>query len=287
MKKLVLALWLCVCLTSFAHKPELVSEYGVESILVENPEVSKAYYGVFDFATRSQEFVVDSEDEFELYANFLLPINEKSLMDKRMTMQIFRGDELLVDLSGREYEWGEFFEPFGYDNYLMGPEFEKVVSAGVYRIVLSMDEDVEFLEREANSYSVAIGKIEDFGLAETLDTYRLIPKIKSQIFAKSGADFVLSPLGGFLLLVSVLFGVLLGFVLRFFLSLFMPVSYSKKACSINKLGKYGRFILGFFILISSLFNGFSVFGFIISGIVFFEAFFNYCFFKPISNLRKL
>ena len=118
-----------------------------------------------------------------------------------MTMQIFKGEELLSVLSGAEHEWGEFFEPFGYDNYLMGPEFEQTVSADNYRIVLSLDEDVVLQEGDSNSYSVAIGKIEDFGLVETLDTYRLIPKIKSQIFNKTGADFILSPLGAFLVVI--------------------------------------------------------------------------------------
>ena len=90
-----------------------------------------------------------------------------------------------------------------------------LLSEGTYRIILSVDEGVDLVDGDVNSYSVAIGKIEDFGLEETLDTYRLIPKIKAQIFDKTGADFVLSPLGGFFwFCLWFTTGYVTGFVLR-------------------------------------------------------------------------
>jgi len=275
MKKFLLLFVICLSFASgvFAHKPELVSEYSSKQILVEKPEVSKAYYGVFDSAVRAQEFVIESDQEFELYANFLLPVNESSLMDKRMTMQIFKGEELLSVLSGEDYEWTEFFEPFGYDEYLMGPEFESVVSEGTYRIILSVDEEVDLVDGEVNSYSVAIGKIEDFGLEETLDTYRLIPKIKAQIFDKTGADFVFSPLGAFLVLFMVVAGYVTGFVLRLIYG-WLGIS---ARCGIQKNGRLLRGLAAFLILILSLFGGFSQVGFFVSGLVLFEAIKGFCF----------
>lgn len=281
MKKLLLFFVICLSFASgvFAHKPELVSEYSSQQILVENPEVSKAYYGVFDSAVREQEFVIESDTEFELYANFLLPVNENSLMDKRMTMQIFKGNELLTVLSGAGYQWTEFFEPFGYDEYLMGPEFESQVEPGRYKLVLSLDEGVELVDGEVNSYSVAIGKIEDFGLEETLDTYRLIPKIKAQIFDKTGADFVLSPLGAFLAGFLVFVGFVCGWILRKmygYLGLAM-------ACNINKYGSGLRYLMAVLIFVGSLFNNFSLLGILISGAVLYEAVSGFCFFH---GLRK-
>ena len=281
MKKLLLFFVICLSFASgvFAHKPELVSEYSSQQILVENPEVSKAYYGVFDSAVRTQEFVIESDTEFELYANFLLPVNENSLMDKRMTMQIFKDEELLTVLSGAGYKWTEFFEPFGYDEYLMGPEFESVVSDGTYRIVLSMDEGVELVDGDVNSYSVAIGKIEDFGLGETLDTYRLIPQIKAQIFNKTGADFVWSPLGAFLAGFLLFAGFVFGFILR---KIYGLLGFAM-ACNINKYGSALRYLMAVLIFIGSLFNNFSLIGMLISGAVLYEAFSGFCFFH---GLRK-
>ena len=275
MKKILLffVLIFSLSVTSFAHKPELVSEYGLDPIQVLNPEISKAYYGVFDSNVRSQEFIINSDEEFELYVNFLLPVNGNSMMDKRMTMQIFKGDELLSVLVGAEYEWGEFFEPFGFDNYLMGPEFEQNVDADSYRIVLSLDEVVDLDDGESNSYSVAIGKIEDFGLAETVDTYRLIPKIKSQIFNKTGADFILSPLGAFLVVILFSFGYVLGFLVRFIYRLFGVAA----SCGINKNGRRVRALAAIGIFLLSLFFGFSKFGFIVAGLVMFEALHGFCF----------
>ena len=281
MKKLLLFFVICLCLASsaFAHKPELVSEYSSKKILVERPEVSKAYYGVFDSAVRMQEFVIESDTEFELYANFLLPVNENSLMDKRMTMQIFKSDELLSVLLGEEHEWTEFFEPFGYDEYLMGPEFESQVEPGRYQIVMSMDAGVELVDGEVNSYSVAIGKIEDFGFEETLDTYRLIPKIKAQIFNKTGADFVWSPLGAFLAGFLLFAGFVFGFILR---KIYGFLGFAM-ACNINKYGSGLRYLMAVLIFIGSLFNNFSLIGILISGAVLYEAVSGFCFFH---GLRK-
>ena len=44
-KKFLLLFVICLSFASgvFAHKPELVSEYSSKQILVEKPEVSKAY----------------------------------------------------------------------------------------------------------------------------------------------------------------------------------------------------------------------------------------------------
>ena len=275
MKKLLLFFILFVSLaaSSFAHKPELVSEYNVSEVEVLQPEISKAYYGIFDSKIREQEFVINSDEDFNLYANFLLPVNGNSLMDKRLTMQVYESENLLVELSGVKHEWTEFFEPFGYDKYLMGPEFEKQVGPGLYRIVLSLDEDVEIKNADKVSYSVAIGKIEDFGWQETLDTYRLIPQIKTQIFDKSGVDFVLSPLGGFLVVIMLLAGFVFGYLLKFIYGLCGVAA----ACGIQKNGRVWRGLAAVILLILSLFFGFSKIGFFLSGLVFFESIKGFCF----------
>ena len=68
MKKIFLffILFLSLATTSFAHKPELVSEYNVSEIEVLQPEISKAYYGIFDSETRKQMFVINSSEDFNL-----------------------------------------------------------------------------------------------------------------------------------------------------------------------------------------------------------------------------
>lgn len=281
MKKIFLffILFLSLATTSFAHKPELVSEYNVSEIEVLQPEISKAYYGIFDSETRKQMFVINSSEDFNLYANFLLPVNDNSLMDKRLTMQVYESENLLVELSGVKHEWTEFFEPFGYDKYLMGPEFEKQVGPGMYRIILSLDNDVELKHTEKVSYSMAIGKIEDFGLQETLDTYRLIPQIKTQIFDKSGVDFVLSPLGGFLVVIMMLAGFVFGHLLKFIYGLCGIAA----ACGIQKNGRLWRGVVAVILLVWSLFYGFNKIGFFLSGLVLFEALKGFCFVRFLKN----
>jgi len=101
----------------------------------------------------------------------------------------------------------------------------------------------------------------------------LIPKIKAQIFDKTGADFVLSPLGAFLVLFMVIAGYVTGFVLRLIYG-WLGIAAS---CGIQKNGRLLRGLAALLILVLSLFGGFSQVGFFVSGLVLFEAIKGFCF----------
>jgi hypothetical protein len=40
-------------------------------------------------------------------------------------------------LSGNNFEWKKFFEPFGNDTYWKGPEYREKVGPGIYEIIVS------------------------------------------------------------------------------------------------------------------------------------------------------
>ena len=40
-------------------------------------------------------------------------------------------EELLARLDGKAYAWRPFYEPFGGDRYLLGPEYDEQVPAGL------------------------------------------------------------------------------------------------------------------------------------------------------------
>jgi hypothetical protein len=68
--------------------------------------------------------------------------------------------------------WTKFYEEYGGDWYLQGPAYEADVDAGVYLIEVHSDTNTE-------DYSLAIGKIEQFGPVEIVSTIFILPLMKA------------------------------------------------------------------------------------------------------------
>lgn len=86
---------------------------------------------------------------------------------------------------------------------------------GVYKIVVSSPEN-------NRKYSLAIGEIEKFGWAETVESYASIPKIKRDFFNTSPISFIFSPLGYGLIIVMFLLSFIFGLVYRWLLKKIFP-----------------------------------------------------------------
>lgn len=161
-----------------AHQPRLIEQ---NEITVVDPEVSKAYYGMFSGETTT--FTIASTGEFTLYVNLLVP--DLAGVNTWLTATVMSKTGLLTQLSGGE--WKAFYEPFGGDHYLMGPEFSGRVASGTYTITLHSSS-------WTGPYIVAIGQIESFPLAEIWNTLFLVPQIKSLIFHKNIVQIMRSPI---------------------------------------------------------------------------------------------
>jgi len=176
MKKLMLLIVLFMwCIFVFAHQPRLAFKQPVgETIQVQKPEISQAFYGEL----RGQEDVyeIKSDEAFLLYVNILAPDIEGSRTD--FTVEIIENTyERYTRLEWWSFVWESFYKPFGWDDYLKGPEFEGQVLEGTYLIKVS-NPDNQW------KYSLAIGKIESFPLREMIDTYKNMPALKMQFFEK-------------------------------------------------------------------------------------------------------
>jgi hypothetical protein len=160
---------------ALAHQPRLVCE---DKIVVENPEVSKAYYDTLNGSPRT--YIIESHTPFLLYLNLLVP--KSSNPQGRYSAIVYRIDESnrveWARLEASSVEWKEFYEEYGGDYYLWGPEYEKTVPVGQYEIVV-------FGNGNLGKYVLAIGKAEEFPPTEIAKAFYVIPVLKTQFFKYS------------------------------------------------------------------------------------------------------
>ena len=157
---------------STAHQPNLV---GIRThTTVQDPEVSKAYYG--ELAGKPAVYEIRCDSSFSLYVNLLVPDISGARTD--FSADIYHEGLLLTRLDGSDYHWTTFYEPFGNDTYRQGPEYRSRVGPGVYRIEVSNNQN-------QGKYVLAIGELEKFPPKVILRTLIILPKLKRDFFGKS------------------------------------------------------------------------------------------------------
>ena len=112
---------------------------------------------------------------------------------------------LFVALDGKTYAWRPFYEPFGGDRYLLGPEYDEQVPAGAYTVVVTSPDNT-------GKYVLAVGKIEKFPPKAMARTIVALLKLK-RYFGKSPWTAFFNLSGAFLL---VAIGAVTGLAALFF-----------------------------------------------------------------------
>lgn len=166
--------WLVVASPAVAHQPHVVGD--AERVRVSDPEISKAYYGRLPGVPARFEIV--SRRPFTLYAQITVPDIRGARRDYRLTI-LGPGGQLLAQLSTPSPHWKRFFEPFGGDHYLTGPEYRRHVPAGQYIVQVARPTN-------RGTYVVAIGEAEHWGPIEALSALLALPTIKHDYFHESG-----------------------------------------------------------------------------------------------------
>jgi dipeptidase E len=170
-----------------AHQPRIIySQPG--NIQISNPEISQAFYD--NLTGKARNYFIDSSNDFELYINLLVP--EIANREGRYSANVFSvkggGTEQIASIDGASFDWKEFYESFGRDYYLKGPEFSKQLPAGKYKIeIYSKDNQGE--------YVLAVGKTESFDAQSILNVYWQLPLLKITFFKTSVLQFFLTPFG--------------------------------------------------------------------------------------------
>jgi hypothetical protein len=200
-----------------AHNPRIVEPGGI--VLVQNPEISQAFYG--ELKGFYQDFKINSDKPFNLYVNILAP--DLPMVKTNMSIEVFRlepSTTSLAVLDGANFQWEQFYEPFGGDNYFKGPEFNQSVPAGKYLIRV-------FNSNYQGKYSLAIGENESFTPKEIFKTIILLPQLKKDFFDKSPWTAYFNYTGIFLL----------AFLLILFLAVFFIWYQHKKKKKIAEILK--------------------------------------------------
>ncbi len=177
MKRGMLLLFVLVILSSFAiaHQPRIVTDAPLDNpVIVENPEVSKAYYG--ELKGIEHNYKIESSKEFLFYINILAPDVKDARTD--FIVEAMSPEVNVALLKGWDYDWTKFYDDFAGDDYLMGPMFEKTLKPGVYYVKV-------YNAQNAGKYSLTIGKKESFPPMEIARTLFTLPKIKKEFFGKS------------------------------------------------------------------------------------------------------
>ena len=213
MKKLFLGIFSFIIFLAgyslaFAHQPRLVK---VDETIVNNPEISQAFYG--ELKGEPSRFIIESDSVFKFYAGILVP--DLPDADTGISVLIKRtpveggAEDIISLLDGSNFEWKKFHEEFADDDYLWGPEYrDPEAPAGKYIIEV-------FSSGNKGKYSLAIGETEKFPLSEILNTVITLPQIKSEIFGKSVLTSFFNPIGLFI------FGPIVGAVIIILLIIFL------------------------------------------------------------------
>jgi hypothetical protein len=176
--KNVVAFLLLACMV-FAHQPRIVEGGGI--VEISNPEISQAFYG--DLNGTPAEFEIKSGTPFRLYVGITVPDIPGARTDKSVEVLSVddKGGETRLFLLNGSGKWEPFYEEFAGDDYFQGPEGRGNVNAGTYRIRVSSPDNL-------GKYALAVGEVESFGLADTVDAIVILPRLKSWFFGKSPFD---------------------------------------------------------------------------------------------------
>jgi hypothetical protein len=165
---------------TYAHQPKMVTDTGVTR--VDKPEVSQAFYAKLFGEPAVYEIV--SPDSFDLYVNILVP--DEVGIPTDLSVTVTRGPDTIAALEGPTHKWKKFYEPFGGDSYLVGPEQRLRVGPGTYIATVS---------RPGNTgrYVLAVGEREQFSIGDFARLFSVMPQLKRDFFGKAPIRALLDP----------------------------------------------------------------------------------------------
>lgn len=261
---LLLAFFLVPALAS-AHQPRITESRLTQ---VPDPEISKAYYG--KLSGEPDVYTIEASEPFDLYVNVLVPDIAGQKKDvSAVVIKDGNTEAPLAVLEGINFEWKQFYEPFGADSYWMGPEYKARALAGTYEIrVWSSNND--------SKYSLAIGEKEAFDTRETLNALTIIPELKKNFFDESPIVFIASPFGWGLIVAMYLLAVIVGLIYRAILKRYAKGTVRGLNKNIGKGDRLIRFAIGAGLLLWAITTTWNPILIFFSGFAFFEAIFSWC-----------
>mgnify|MGYP001171406672 CR=1 FL=1 len=161
-----------------AHQPRLETSANVSfnnPTIIDNPEISQAFYSTLHGSP--DYYKINSDVPFKFYLGLLVPQSPGIQGDFVSAQVLDSNGNILLTLNGTNSTWTPYFEEFGGDYYLKGPEVTEQLPAGTYYIKI-------FNAENQGKYNIAVGDIESFPVDESLKALFTIPLLKEQFFGK-------------------------------------------------------------------------------------------------------
>lgn len=231
-----IALAIALPMSTSAHQPSIVDD---NLVTVRSPEVSRAYYG--ELAGVPVRFEIESDSPFRLYVGILVPQQDGIRTDWQV--YVTRDGEPVASLDGSEAEWGEFHEEFAGDDYLKGPEYSAEVAPGSYEVVVNNPDS-------SGKFVLAVGDREVWGVGSTIDSLRVIPRLKTNFFGHATAPgFLFSVFGAASFILSVVIGLTFGMAAK---RLWAWLSKRQAGPNLGRFGRSSRFFAGVVLIAAGL-----------------------------------
>ncbi len=165
------------------HQPTIVGE---NLTIVNNPEVSQAFYG--ELKGSPAYYQISSDKNFELYVQLTIPDVPNIGKDVSARITNVGDPNFAVALDGTNYNWTSFYEEFGGDYYFQGPDFKQEVGPGTYLIEVYRPDN-------QGKYVFVVGEKEEFPFDVTIRTLLLLPTLKQDFFQKPAYEVLFSRMG--------------------------------------------------------------------------------------------
>jgi hypothetical protein len=204
---LALASILILPITS-AHQPRISMGLDIHSentsLLIPEPEISKAYYGELNGSPDYYKLILANTTD--VYFGVLVPdvpgdsrlMISAEVYDYKDSMS--RTQALLLD--GPNSRWDLMYEDFGGDWYIAGPAEKANLTPQTYYIQV-------FNSQNQGKYALAVGDIESFPPQEIANAYILLPVLKQTFFGRPVLFSFFSFLGIILAMGSFFAGIML------------------------------------------------------------------------------
>lgn len=213
----------------FAYIPRIIYNQK-DNIEIKNPETFQIFFD--ELGGRPRNYLISSDRDFDFYVNILVP--SSSNPKGRYSLKIFSlengfpesgemeesEENKIAFVDGQtDFEWKEFYDSFGRDYYLKGPEFSTRLPGGNYGIVV-------FSYENRGKYALALGKEETLPILELLGIYWKLPLLKIEFFKTSPIEFFATNLG--LLAVGIVIALLCLLGIRALIGLINEFAKKKK-----------------------------------------------------------
>lgn len=174
-----------------AHQPRIAD--SMHETFIEEPEISKAYYG--KIRGGPDVYVIDSRNEFALYIEILVPDIPGVKKDKSVKIERVDGGarRLIANLAAEAFFWQPYHEKFTGDDYFKGPVLKTSAEPGRYIITISSPGNT-------GKYTLVIGEKESFPPLEIVRILGTLARIKKDFFHKSPVSAFTNLIGLFLLI---------------------------------------------------------------------------------------